>query len=268
MNIFIKKLSKYISAQIYCILVYHSIRMSKLADPSEDDETMIPPFLGYSKQGSASGKLLYVNYGRTEDFDVLKKNFSISNCNGYIASMRYGKIFRGDKVFILFFILGRLFKEAVQPSVKIAYSCVVIRKLHIFLPLQVKNARECGAVGAILYNDPADFAPEGQDKVYPQYIWLPKTGVQRGSIFTSRGDPITPGLPSIDGVYRISPDDANLPEIPAAPMPYGDAVEIMKIMEGKSRLLRRLAQYSSVVSLRGTNIPVCPYGVFKLRTAL
>jgi hypothetical protein len=111
--------------------------------------------------------------------------------------------------------LGRLFKEVVHPSVKIAYSCVVIRKLHIFLPPQVKNARECGAVGAILYNDPADFAPEGQDKVYPQYIWLPKTAVQRGTIFTSRGDPITPGLPSIDGVYRISPDDASLPEIPA-----------------------------------------------------
>jgi hypothetical protein len=76
--------------------------MSKLADPSEDDETMIPPFLGYSKQGSATGALLYVNYGRTEDFDVLKKNFSISNCSGYIAIMRYGKIFRGDKVFIYF----------------------------------------------------------------------------------------------------------------------------------------------------------------------
>jgi N-acetylated-alpha-linked acidic dipeptidase len=58
---------------------------------------MIPPFLGYSKQGSASGKLLYVNYGRTEDFEVLKKNFSIPDCNGYIVIMRYGKIFRGDK---------------------------------------------------------------------------------------------------------------------------------------------------------------------------
>ena len=83
-----------------------------------------------------------------------------------------------------------------------------------------------------MYNDPADFAPEGEDKVYPKYIWLPKTGVQRGSIFTSRGDPTTPGLPAIDGVYRISPDDANLPQIPAAPMPYGDAVHILKIMEG------------------------------------
>ena len=77
---------------------------SQLADESEDDDTMIPPFLGYAKPGSAKGKLLYVNYGRTEDFDVLKKNFSIENCNGHIVIMRYGSIFRGDMVCM--FILG------------------------------------------------------------------------------------------------------------------------------------------------------------------
>ena len=59
---------------------------------------MIAPLLGFSKQGSAEGKLLYVNYGRTEDFDVLKNNFSISNCSEYIVIMRFGKIYRGDKV--------------------------------------------------------------------------------------------------------------------------------------------------------------------------
>lgn len=83
-----------------------------------------------------------------------------------------------------------------------------------------------------MYNDPADFAPEGQDKVYPEYIYLPKTGVQRGSILANRGDPITPGLPSVDGIFRIAPEDAGLPQIPATPMPYGDAVKLLKIMEG------------------------------------
>ena len=61
---------------------------------------MIPPLLGFAKQGTAEGKLLYVNYGRTEDFQVLKDNFTISNCSGYIVIMRFGKIFRGDKVTI------------------------------------------------------------------------------------------------------------------------------------------------------------------------
>ncbi|XP_028396940.1 glutamate carboxypeptidase 2-like [Dendronephthya gigantea] len=165
----------------------------KLADPSENDTTMIPPLLGYSKQGSVEGKLLYVNYGRSEDFQILKSNFSITNCSGYIVIMRYGKIFRGAKV---------------------------------------KNAQDCGAIGAILYNDPADYAPEGQDKVYPKYIWLPKTGVQRGSLFQGRGDPLTPGLPSVEGVFRIPEEKAGLPKIPATPIPYGDAVRLLEIMEG------------------------------------
>ena len=97
---------------------------------------------------------------------------------------------------------------------------------------KVKQAQDCGAKGAILYNDPADNALEGQDKVYPQYIWLPKTGVESGSIFNGRGDPLTPGLPSVDGIFRIPEDKAVLPTIPATPMPYGDVVEILKIMRG------------------------------------
>ena len=69
-----------------------------MVEPSENDTTMIAPLLGYAKQGSAEGKLLYVNYGKTEDFQVLKHNFGISNCSGYIVIMRYGKVSRGDKV--------------------------------------------------------------------------------------------------------------------------------------------------------------------------
>lgn len=69
-----------------------------MADLSENDTTMIGPLLGFAKQGSAEGKLLYVNYGRKEDFDELKNELNISDCNGFIVIMRFGKIFRGAKV--------------------------------------------------------------------------------------------------------------------------------------------------------------------------
>jgi hypothetical protein len=105
-------------------------------------------------------------------------------------------------------------------------------------------------VGAILYNDPADYAKEGQDKVYPHYIWLPKTGAQRGSIFKGRGDPLTPGLPSVEGIFRLPQDKANLPKIPATPMPYGKAVHLLKIMEGK------LEQLMAKVKI-GTQVLTC-----------
>lgn len=43
------------------------------------------------------GELVYVNYGRTEDFFKLEREMGI-NCTGKIVIARYGKIFRGNKV--------------------------------------------------------------------------------------------------------------------------------------------------------------------------
>lgn len=43
------------------------------------------------------GELVYVNYGRTEDFFKLQREMGI-NCTDKIVILRYGKIFRGNKV--------------------------------------------------------------------------------------------------------------------------------------------------------------------------
>jgi hypothetical protein len=45
----------------------------------------------------SQGELVYVNYGRIEDFLYLTKNKSIDLTNKTLIA-RYGKIFRGDKV--------------------------------------------------------------------------------------------------------------------------------------------------------------------------
>lgn len=46
------------------------------------------------------GDLVYVNYGRTEDFFRLERDMGI-NVTGKIVIVRYGKIFRGNKVWKL-----------------------------------------------------------------------------------------------------------------------------------------------------------------------
>lgn len=46
---------------------------------------------------SLQGDLVYVNYGRTEDFFQLEREMGI-NVTGMIVIVRYGKIFRGNKV--------------------------------------------------------------------------------------------------------------------------------------------------------------------------
>lgn len=65
------------------------------------------------------------------------------------------------------------------------------------LPLQVKNAMSAGAIGIILYSDPADYsAPEVQP--YPKGWNLPGSAAQRGNVLNlnGAGDPLTPGYPA------------------------------------------------------------------------
>ena len=64
---------------------------------------------------------------------------------------------------------------------------------------------------------------------------MPGTGTQRGTIGTVDGDPLTPLLPSIDGIYRLNRNDTDgLPKIPAQVITYDDAVEFLKRLGGKT----------------------------------
>ena len=77
----------------------------------------------------------------------------------------------------------------------------------------------------ILFSDPADVAAEGteKEKVYPNTFWLPSTGMQRGSLILTDGDPQTPNYPSIEGVHRVDEQtvkDTILPRIPCQPVSF------------------------------------------------
>lgn len=61
-------------------------------------DNVVPPFNAYSATGDAeSTRLIYVNYGREEDFYWLKHNKSV-DFNNSIVIARYGKLFRANKV--------------------------------------------------------------------------------------------------------------------------------------------------------------------------
>ncbi|XP_072022938.1 glutamate carboxypeptidase 2-like [Amphiura filiformis] len=97
---------------------------------------------------------------------------------------------------------------------------------------QAFYAAEFGAKGIILYSDPADYVIDGEP-VYPDGIYLPGTGTQRGTLYIGSGDPQTPGYPSTDTAYRHP--EANLttlPTIPVYPIGYDDASVFLKRMAG------------------------------------
>ncbi len=63
------------------------------------------------------------------------------------------------------------------------------------LILKVKLAEENGAAGVLIYMDPLEFSPFKDDRAYPNGLWLPKDGVQRGTLKID-GDVLTPGWPA------------------------------------------------------------------------
>merc|ERR1719400_1696355 len=165
-------------------------------------ENFIDAYLAYSPAGEVTGQLVYVNYGSKEDFELLADDSSeyYTNVTGKICITRYGQVFRGNKA---------------------------------------KNAEDAGCVGLVIFSDPGDVAGEGQNQetdVYPETMFLPDTGIQRGSLLLFDGDPETPNMPSLPNVYRLSKEEIDeqniLPKIPCQPLGYRGAKEFMKFLSG------------------------------------
>lgn len=115
---------------------------------------------------------------------------------------------------------------------------VLARYGNSFRGVKAKVAEENGAIGLIIYSDPAD---DGymQGDVYPKGPWRPESSAQRGSVqylFLYPGDPLTPGKPSIPGVARLKIEEAtDLTRIPVQPISYGDARRLLEPMRGPVR---------------------------------
>jgi N-acetylated-alpha-linked acidic dipeptidase len=101
--------------------------------------------------------------------------------------------------------------------------------------LKPKLAQEHGAVGCLIYSDPADDGYEEGDP-YPQGGARPPHGVQRGSVVDMTlfpGDPLTPGVGATPGAKRLTRAEApTILKIPALPIAYADASKIIAALGG------------------------------------
>jgi N-acetylated-alpha-linked acidic dipeptidase len=129
--------------------------------------------------------------------------------------------------------------EAVKKAgVDVKGKIVIARYGNSFRGVKARVAEENGAIGLIIYSDPADDG-YAQGDVYPKGPWRPESSAQRGSVqylFVYPGDPLTPGTPSIPGTPRIKKEQAaNLTHIPAQPISYGDARRLLAPLRGPVR---------------------------------
>jgi N-acetylated-alpha-linked acidic dipeptidase len=125
-------------------------------------------------------------------------------------------------------------KAGVEVKGKIA----IARYGNSFRGVKAKVAEDNGAIGLIIYSDPADDG-YAQGDVYPKGPWRPDSSAQRGSVqflFVYPGDPLTPGLPAVPGTPRLKKELAlNLPHIPVQPISYGDARRLLRPLRGPVR---------------------------------
>src|SRR5438874_1294347 len=129
--------------------------------------------------------------------------------------------------------------EALEKAgVDVKGKIVIVRYGNSFRGVKAKVAQDHGAVGCIIYSDPADDG-YAQGDVYPKGPWRPVASGQRGSVqylFEYPGDPLTPGRPAVSGVPRLKPEEAtDLTRIPVQPIAYDVARTILSQLKGPVR---------------------------------
>ncbi|XVF34934.1 hypothetical protein REPUB_Repub18cG0101000 [Reevesia pubescens] len=167
-------------------------------DPYADvANEVLPTFHAYAKSGSVTGPVVYVNYGRVEDYKTLKE-MGI-NVSGTVVLARYGQIYRGD-------IVMNAFDAGAIGA------------------LVFTDRKDYGAGGGVV-------------KWFPDDKWMPPSGVQVGTVYNGSGDPTTPGWASTEGCERLSVEEVersgDVPLIPSLPISGADGETILRSIGGE-----------------------------------
>jgi N-acetylated-alpha-linked acidic dipeptidase len=127
------------------------------------------------------------------------------------------------------------YEELRRLGVDVKGKIVIARYGEGWRGLKPKLAYEHGAVGCIIYSDPADDGYAVAD-AYPKGPARPERGLQRGSVAdsaTGSGDPLTPGYGAVEGAPRIERSQSPMIlKIPALPISWGDAVHFLAPLGG------------------------------------
>jgi N-acetylated-alpha-linked acidic dipeptidase len=166
-------------------------------DPtSSQTSEQLPTYNAYSRDGDVTAPLVYVNYGRPEDYEVLDR-MGVS-VKGAIVIARYGASWRGIKP-----------KVAAEHG---AVGCIIY-----------SDPREDGYYQGDTYPQgpmrPPDGAQRGSVMDMPIYP----------------GDPQTPGVGAVEGVKLIPIDQVQtITKIPVLPISYADATPFLKALGGET----------------------------------
>jgi N-acetylated-alpha-linked acidic dipeptidase len=165
---------------------------------AEDPQTAHPDLTwgwnAYSASGSATGRVVYANYGTRADFDRLRE-WGV-DCTGAVVLARYGGNFRGHK--------ARFAQEAGAAAL-----------------LMYIDPADAGAGRGGVWPESGGWANDTCIQ-RGSILTLPWPG-----------DPLTPGVPATRDAQRLEIDAVDLPRIPVQPIGYGAAGQVMSRMTGR-----------------------------------
>ncbi|HEX7761234.1 MAG TPA: transferrin receptor-like dimerization domain-containing protein [Caulobacteraceae bacterium] len=127
------------------------------------------------------------------------------------------------------------YKALARMGVDVKGKIVIVRYGAGWRGLKPKLAQEHGAVGCIIYSDPADDG-YGPGDAYPKGAYRNENGIQRGSVLdmpVRAGDPLTPDVGATADAKRIPISDATtILKIPTLPISYGQAQHFLAALDG------------------------------------
>ncbi|HEX5075175.1 MAG TPA: transferrin receptor-like dimerization domain-containing protein [Gemmatimonadaceae bacterium] len=127
------------------------------------------------------------------------------------------------------------YEELERRGISVKGAIVIAKYGGSWRGIKPKVAAEHGAIGCLIYSDPADDG-YGGGAVFPRGPMRPPQGVQRGSVAdmpTYPGDPLTPGVGATKDAKRLDVGQATtLTKIPVLPISYGDAQPLLAALTG------------------------------------
>jgi N-acetylated-alpha-linked acidic dipeptidase len=165
-------------------------------DPtSTQADEQLPTYNAYSRDGDVTGPLVYVNYGRPQDYEVLDR-YGVS-VKGAIVIARYGASWRGIKP-----------KVAAEKG---AIGCIIY-----------SDPRDDGYFQGDVFPKGPMRPPRGVQR--GSVMDMP----------TYPGDPLTPGVGATSDARRLDrADAATITKIPVLPISYADAQPLLAALEGR-----------------------------------
>jgi len=127
------------------------------------------------------------------------------------------------------------YEELDRLGVSVKGAVVIARYGGAWRGIKPKVAAEHGAVGCIIYSDPANDGYGVADS-YPKGAGRPKDGVQRGGVNDTAfpGDPLTPGVGATKDAKRLDRKDSPIiTKIPVLPISYADATPLLSALAGR-----------------------------------